>query len=435
MFGKAAAYLKGGHWNTDASALPAAKRIPLRLFRFVTMAWGAFAGHRGKLHAAALTYFTLTTVVPVLCLVLLAAKYLGLGEFARKHINEQIEQGIESFEADARATAEYQLAQSGAALEAAKAAAGGKEPAAGGNDQPAGGKPAAGAAPAAGVKPAAAEAPAAEATAAAPGTEAAPAADDASAKAASEAEAKRAEALAKREEALAKLKVAQEFAARLRDFSNKIFDQIRDFDIGTLGVAGLALLLWTVICTLGSVEESFNDVWDVAKPRSLLKRVWYYTLVIAILPLLVCASSAVPLVRALSGTILSYIEYIPYAEYVTGVVYAVIESPVAGAAITLCASACSFAFFLWAMPNAKIGFRAALKSGFITCVMFAGWLKLCAVAQVGISKSSAIYGSFSLLPIVLAWVYVSWEIVLLGAAVSRVFRHGTDSPLSTRPAA
>ena len=92
MFGKAAAYLKGGHWNTDASALPAAKRIPLRLFRFVTMAWGAFAGHRGKLHAAALTYFTLTTVVPVLCLVLLAAKYLGLGEFARKHINEQIEQ-------------------------------------------------------------------------------------------------------------------------------------------------------------------------------------------------------------------------------------------------------------------------------------------------------------------------------------------------------
>ena len=402
MFGKAAAYLKGGHWNTDASALPAAKRIPLRLFRFVTMAWGAFAGHRGKLHAAALTYFTLTTVVPVLCLVLLAAKYLGLGEFARKHINEQIEQGIESFEADARATAEYQLAQSGAA-------------------------------PAAGVKPAAAEAPVAEA--AAPGTEAAPAADDASAKAASEAEAKRAEALAKREEALAKLKVAQEFAARLRDFSNKIFDQIRDFDIGTLGVAGLALLLWTVICTLGSVEESFNDVWDVAKPRSLLKRVWYYTLVIAILPLLVCASSAVPLVRALSGTILSYIEYIPYAEYVTGVVYAVIESPVAGAAITLCASACSFAFFLWAMPNAKIGFRAALKSGFITCVMFAGWLKLCAVAQVGISKSSAIYGSFSLLPIVLAWVYVSWEIVLLGAAVSRVFRHGTDSPLATRPAA
>ena len=81
MFGKAAAYLKGGHWNTDASALPAAKRIPLRLFRFVTMAWGAFAGHRGKLHAAALTYFTLTTVVPVLCLVLLAASLSISGYF------------------------------------------------------------------------------------------------------------------------------------------------------------------------------------------------------------------------------------------------------------------------------------------------------------------------------------------------------------------
>ena len=56
-------------------------------------------------------------------------------------------------------------------------------------------------------------------------------------------------------------------------------------------------------------------------------------------------------------------------------------------------------------------------------------MKLCAVAQVGISKSSAIYGSFSFLPIVLAWVYVSWEIVLLGAAFSRVIQHGTDTPV------
>jgi membrane protein len=53
--------------------------------------------------------------------------------------------------------------------------------------------------------------------------------------------------------------------------------------------------------------------------------------------------------------------------------------------------------------------------------MFVSWLKACAVAQVGIAKSSALYGSFAFFPIVLAWMYVSWEIVLLGANMVRSF--------------
>jgi uncharacterized BrkB/YihY/UPF0761 family membrane protein len=51
-------------------------------------------------------------------------------------------------------------------------------------------------------------------------------------------------------------------------------------------------------------------------------------------------------------------------------------------------------------------------------------MKLCAVAQVGIANSSALYGSFALFPIVLAWTYMSWQIVLLGAVIARVAEGG-----------
>ena len=59
----------------------------------------------------------------------------------------------------------------------------------------------------------------------------------------------------------------------------------------------------------------------------------------------------------------------------------------------------------------------ALAGGFITILLFGGWLKLCAMLQVGIAKYSALYGGFAVVPILLMWVYMSWQIILLGAEI------------------
>ena len=71
------------------------------------------------------------------------------------------------------------------------------------------------------------------------------------------------------------------------------------------------------------------------------------------------------------------------------------------------------------LPNCKVPWKYAWTGGFVTAFFFGAWVKLCAVAQVGIAKSSALYGSFAFLPIVLAWLYMSWQIVLLGACFTR----------------
>ena len=66
-------------------------------------------------------------------------------------------------------------------------------------------------------------------------------------------------------------------------------------------------------------------------------------------------------------------------------------------------------------------FRAAVRGGAATAILFGGWMKACAVAQVGIAKSSALYGSFAFFPIILAWFYMSWQVILLGACMVKSF--------------
>ena len=73
------------------------------------------------------------------------------------------------------------------------------------------------------------------------------------------------------------------------------------------------------------------------------------------------------------------------------------------------------------MPNCRVQFRAAVYGGMITAFFFGAWVKICAVAQIGIAKSSTLYGSLAFLPIVLAWMYMSWQIILLGACAVREF--------------
>jgi ATP-dependent Lhr-like helicase len=44
--------------------------------------------------------------------------------------------------------------------------------------------------------------------------------------------------------------------------------------------------------------------------------------------------------------------------------------------------------------------------------------KVKSIAQIGVANSSALYGSFAFFPILLAWVYISWQIILLGSVLS-----------------
>jgi len=77
------------------------------------------------------------------------------------------------------------------------------------------------------------------------------------------------------------------------------------------------------------------------------------------------------------------------------------------------------------MPNTKVNFLSGIIAGIIagTAFSFVQWFYI--DLQVGVSRYNAIYGSFAAIPLLLAWLQVSWLLVLFGAEIS--FAHQNQS--------
>lgn len=216
----------------------------------------------------------------------------------------------------------------------------------------------------------------------------------------------------------AQAEVTKAFSAQVREIADKLYSQVNTISFGTLGGIGLVMLIWSVVGTLGKVEDSFNQVWGVEKPRPLIRKVADYLFVIMILPFLITAVSSVPVAHLVATAMDKAVGGSVSAQF-----KAVVGSGLLKAVITLTIGTLTFAFLLGFMPNTRVKAGPALAGGLVTLVLFVVWLKLCAMLQVGIAKYSALYGGFAVLPILLMWVYTSWQIILLGSEIAFAFQN------------
>lgn len=218
-----------------------------------------------------------------------------------------------------------------------------------------------------------------------------------------------------------KREAAIEFGTQARKISNILFDRIEKFDIKTFGWIGFVFLLWTVISSIGMIEVSFNQIWGIKEVRPIWTRALLYLAITIILPILIAIAMSVPVLVVLKTVITATLGATWLTKWVSDGLIWFLDSSLLRGAVVLAMSSGVFGFMFWTLPNCRVSKRCALLGGLITAVFFGGWLKICAIAQVGIAKSSALYGSFAFLPIVLAWFYMSWQIVLLGAVIVRSF--------------
>ena len=207
--------------------------------------------------------------------------------------------------------------------------------------------------------------------------------------------------------------VTKAFTSQIREIADKLFEQIDQLKFGTLGGIGAVMLFWTVIGMLGKVESSFNRIWGVEQPRTMVRKCADYLFACMILPFLATAASSIPVV-----TMITDIMGKAVGDVGANATRTILESGLVKFSVTLTVGTLTFAFLLSFMPNARVKLIPAIAGGFVTLMLFGGWLKLCAMLQIGIGKYSALYGSFAVLPILLLWVYTSWQIILLGAEIT-----------------
>ena len=231
------------------------------------------------------------------------------------------------------------------------------------------------------------------------------------------------------EKARKKKIAAEEFAAQARRFSDQLFGRIAKFDVRKMGWIGFALLLWTVISSLGQVEVCLNEIWDVEKPRPIWKRAYLYVFVATVMPIFAILAMSLPILNVVKDVIVSTMGATWLTKWVSDGLVWFIDFWGFRLLISLGFASLAFGYFFWVLPNCKVRWRHAWYGGLLTAVLFGAVMKLCAIAQVGIAKSSALYGSFALLPIMLAWFYMSWQVSLLGGCMVRAF--GTDREQGT----
>lgn len=170
---------------------------------------------------------------------------------------------------------------------------------------------------------------------------------------------------------------------------------------------GLILLLYTVISLISSIEDTFNDIWQINKSRPWFRKISDYLALFVILPVLMTSSSGIAIfVSTLQNSFLQhYVFLTPIVELCLHITPYVFTS-------------LAFAGLYIALPNTKVRVVNGLIAGIIAGCAFQFFQLVYISGQIWVSKYNAIYGSFAALPLLLLWLQLSWLICLFGAELS-----------------
>ena len=189
-------------------------------------------------------------------------------------------------------------------------------------------------------------------------------------------------------------------------FAHNMLDNTKG---GLIAGVGLAILFWSVIKMMGNIESSINDIWQVKKGRSFVRKFTNYLSMMLIAPVfIILASSGSVFLATQLDNITSNVHLVNLSPFVVFLMK-LFPYVMTWSLLTL---------LYMIIPNTKVNFFPALISGVLagTVFLLVQWFYI--YAQMGMSRYNVIYGSFAALPLLLFWLRASWLIVLLGAELS-----------------
>lgn len=204
-----------------------------------------------------------------------------------------------------------------------------------------------------------------------------------------------------------------EFAIdQLTTVAPEVRDTVREFagrlNFASFGTVGGAVVFGTAIFALRHLEATLNDIWGVVSARSWARRFSDYLAVLVVAPL--STGVAVSLATTLqSGQIVGRLLDDPTFARLYGL--GLQQVPVFVLFL-------GFTFLYWFFPNTEVRIRAAALGGAVAAILFSAARTLYVQFQIGAATYETVFGALSAIPLILAWLYACWAVLLLGAEVA-----------------
>jgi membrane protein len=172
----------------------------------------------------------------------------------------------------------------------------------------------------------------------------------------------------------------------------------------------IAFVVVTAVLLVATVEREIDKIWGAREPRSPLRRAFVWSLGITAGPLLIGAA-----IYATTWLVEASVAQVPFVLPVV---------PTIATALAVAITTLAFTLLYALLPARRVPLRCALWGGLFAALAFE-------VAKYGfrlyvgtMSTHQMVYGALSALPLFLLWVYVSWYVVLVGAAVTATLAEG-----------
>ncbi len=192
------------------------------------------------------------------------------------------------------------------------------------------------------------------------------------------------------------------------ELTSNIIGFVENIQVGVLGFVGFLMLFYTAVSLLAQIEDCFNHIWRVTRPRSLYRRFTDYLSLVLIGPVLLFSALGITASMSNSDFVQRLIKLEPFgtAYYAIGLIlpYLLI--------IAL------FGFAYTFIPNTRVKFKSALIGSLLAGLTWKITGTLFAQFMADSAQYSAVYSGFAVILLSMIWLYISWLIVLLGSVVS-----------------
>lgn len=155
----------------------------------------------------------------------------------------------------------------------------------------------------------------------------------------------------------------------------------------------------TSILMMHTMEKALNRIWDAKPSGNLLKKIVMYWTVLTMGPLLVGGGIA------LTSVLFNYEGFHSIKIYIFKF-------------LPIMASTIGFFLIYLIVPNRKVSWKSAIIGAITAAILFEMAKRGFAWYVATFPSYQRVYGTLATIPIFLLWVYLSWNIILLGGTIA-----------------